>query len=145
MEPPVTWRHWNSGSGSNTVLSMPSSTQLCLLVTLATPVFAQPTQWLYTATGENAAAIQSEVDRFRRDLGDLNPNQPNSYPAGRREINWDGVGGSQGNDNLPQDFFHRTSPRGLILSTPGIRLKVSGDRETPSFAMRDLTLTDRSE
>jgi hypothetical protein len=118
------------------------TTEVCLLVALVTPVFAQPTQWLYTATGDNAAGIQSEVDRFRRDLGDLNPNQPNSFPAGRREINWDGVGGTQGNDNLPQDFFHRTSPRGLILSTPGTRLKVSGDRDTPSFAMRDLTQSD---
>jgi len=121
---------------------MRSPMEVYLLVILATPVFAQPTQWLYAATGETASAIQNEVNRFRSDLGDLNPNEPNSFPAGRREINWDGVGGTQGNDNLPQDFFHRTSPRGLILSTPGIRLKVSGDRDTPSFAMRDLTSSD---
>lgn len=121
---------------------MRSTLKLCAFVVFATNALAQPTQWLYTATGNNAAAIQSELDRFRRDLGDLNPNEPNSFPAGRREINWDGVGGNQGINSLPQDYFHRISPRGLILSTPGTRLRVSGDRETPTFAMRDLSTED---
>lgn len=108
------------------------------LACCASSAFAQ-TQWFYSATGGSPAAIQAEVDRFRRDLGDLNPNEARSFPGGRREINWDGVGGTQGNDNLAGDFFHKTSPRGLIMSTPGRRLKVSGDRDAASFNMRDVT------
>jgi hypothetical protein len=106
---------------------------------MAIPALAQPAHWLYSATGGGPAAIQSEVDRFRRELGDLNPNEARSFPSGRREINWDGVGGALGNDNLPGDFFHKTSPRGLIMATPGRRLKVSGDQSSPSFLMRDVT------
>jgi hypothetical protein len=121
---------------------MRSSIKLCLLLSLIPAAFAQPSQTVYSATGDTTGAILPEVDRFRRDLGTLNPNEANQFPGGRREINWDAVGETQGSDNLPQDFFHRTSPRGLILSTPGARLKVSGDRETPSFAMRDLTTID---
>ena len=121
---------------------MRSTLNVCLLLSLIPSAFAQPSQAVYAATGDTTGAIQSEVDRFRRDLGTLNPNETSQFPAGRREINWDGVGGTQGNDNLPQDFFHQTSPRGLILSTPGTRLKVSGDRDTASFAMRDLSMVD---
>jgi hypothetical protein len=112
---------------------------LLLAAALTLPAFAQPAQWFYAATGANPAAILGEVDRFRRDLGELNPNEAKSFPAGRREINWDGVGGTLGNDNLPGDFFHKTSPRGLLMATPGRRLKVSGDTGSPSFLMRDVT------
>lgn len=112
---------------------------LLFLIFLTTPAFPQAAHWLYSATGPNPAALQTEVDRFRNDLGTLNPNEPRSFPSGRREINWDGVGGTQGNDNLPVDFFHKTSPRGLLLATPGKRLKVSGDANSPSFLMKDVT------
>ena len=109
----------------------------CML--MAMPAFPQVAHWIYSATGATPSAIQPEVDRFRKDLGDLNPNQAQSFPAGRREINWDGVGGTQGNNDLPGDFFHKTSPRGLVMSTPGQRLKVSGDADSPSFLMKDVT------
>lgn len=112
----------------------------CLLT--AMPAFPQAAHWLYSATGATPSAIQPEVDRFRKDLGDLNPNQAQTFPAGRREINWDAVGGTQGNNDLPGDFFHKTSPRGLVMSTPGQRLKVSGDADSPSFLMKDVTKDD---
>jgi hypothetical protein len=115
-------------------------TLLLLGISLAAcPLYPQAAHWLYAATGGTASSIQGEVDRFRRDLGDLNPNEARSFPTGRREINWDAVGGTAGNNNLPGDFFHKTSPRGLIMSTPGSRLKVSGDEGSPSFLMRDVT------
>lgn len=110
-----------------------------LFLLLALPAFPQAAHWLYSAVGASPASIQGEVDRFRKDLGDLNPNEARSFSTGRREINWDGVGGTQGNDNLPGDFFNKTSARGLIMSTPGRRLKVSGDQGTPSFLMGDVT------
>ena len=123
-------------TGTNRMRSL-----LCLGISLfvALPALPQAAQWLYSATGGSPASIQGEVDRFRRDLGDLNANESRSFPAGRREINWDGVGGTLGNDNLPGDFFHKTSPRGLIMATPGLRLKVSGDQASPSFLMKDVT------
>lgn len=118
---------------------MRSLSTLGLSLFFVMPAFPQAAHWLYSATGGTAATIQGEVERFRRDLGDLNPNEARLFPSGRREINWDAVGGTLGNDNLPGDFFHKTSPRGLIMSTPGLRLKVSGDEATPSFLMRDVT------
>ncbi|MBI3683925.1 MAG: hypothetical protein HY235_26415 [Acidobacteria bacterium] len=97
---------------------------------------------LYSATGANSFSMETVVARFRNDLGDLNPNEARSFPRGRREINWDAVGGTQGNNNLPGDFFHVTSPRGLLMATPGTRLKVSGDASSPSFLMKDVTLDE---
>ncbi len=106
---------------------------------LAAPAFPQAAHWLYSGTGATPTAIQTEVERFRADLGTLNANEARSFTGGRREINWDAVGGTLGNDNLPVDFFHKTSPRGLLMATPGRRLKVSGDASSPSFLMKDVT------
>ena len=100
---------------------------------------AQSDVVLYSATGDGVTAIEQTVARFRSDLGDLNPNEARSFPSGRREINWDAVGGTLGNDNLAGNFFNATSPRGLLMATPGTRLKVSGDSGTPSFLMQDVT------
>src|SRR5262245_37806177 len=100
---------------------------ISLYLAISVTGLAQDRLNIYSVAGANPAAINPEVARFRADLGDLNPNVPQSFPDGRREINWDAVGGTLGNDNLPPDFFHITSPRGLLLATPGTRLKVSGD------------------
>lgn len=92
---------------------------------------------VYEAAGADAAAIQAKVDQFRNALGPTNP-PGNPQPSGRREINWDGVpAGSL--DPLPPAFFNTNSPRGVVLGTPGARLKVSGDSGTPSFLMKDVT------
>jgi uncharacterized repeat protein (TIGR01451 family) len=81
-----------------------------------------------SASGTNAAAIQSAVDSFRSDLGTLNPNVPGSTPGGgRREINWDGVPAQFAAPNsFPADFFNVNSPRGIVYSTPGTGFQVSG-------------------
>jgi hypothetical protein len=118
---------------------MRSATAAVLCVCFSLPSFSQATHWLYSATGGTPSSIQGEIDRFRNDLGNLNPNEARSFTGGRREINWDAVGGTQGNPNLPGDFFHKTSPRGLVMSTPGSKLKVSGDQDSPSFQMKDVT------
>jgi hypothetical protein len=79
-----------------------------------------------SASGVNAAAIQSIVDSFRTDLGTLNPNQAGSaLGGGRREINWDGVPAQFSAPNsIPADFFNVTSPRGSStpLRAQGFRL-----------------------
>ena len=118
---------------------MRSLSLLSFSLLLVVPAFSQSAHFLYSGTGATPASIQGEVERFRQDLGVLNANEAKSFTGGRREINWDGVGGTQGNDNLPVDFFHKTSPRGLLLATPGMRLKVSGDSSSPSFLMKDVT------
>src|SRR6476620_11616633 len=78
------------------------------------------------SSGANAAAIQAAVDAFRTDLGTLNANVAGSFPAGRREINWDGVpDASAAPNNLPANFFNVNSPRGAVFSTPGTGFQVS--------------------
>ena len=72
-----------------------------------------------SAAGANAAAIQATVDQFRTDLGALNPNTTQTFPAGRREINWDGVPDAFSAPNFfPSNFFNSNSPRGVIFGSP---------------------------
>lgn len=80
-------------------------------------IFATPI--IRTASGANAAAIQSAVDQFRADLGGtLNPNNGQTFTTGRREINWDGVPDNLSSpNNLPANFFNSNSPRGAVLTT----------------------------
>jgi hypothetical protein len=80
------------------------------------------------AAGTSAAAIQSAVDAYRADLGNLNPNVAGSFGSGRREINWDGVPDAFSSPNaLPPDFFNVNSPRGVVFSTPGSGFQVSAN------------------
>ena len=77
-------------------------------------------QLVRSASGANAAAIQSAVDAFRADLGTLNPNVAGTFGSGRREINWDAVPDAFSSPNpFPSGFFNANSPRGVVVSTPG--------------------------
>lgn len=89
------------------------------------------------ATGANAAAIQAKVDEFRNKLG-KNNGVGGTFADGRREVNWDGVPAAA-LDPFPGDFFVVRSARGIEFSTPGSRMKVSGDPDTPSFEFADVT------
>ena len=90
------------------------------------PVEAAPI--IYSASAANAAGIQPTVDAFRAALGVLNPNVIGSFGSGRREINWDGVPDSLSAPNLLlADFFNVTSPRGVVLNTPGTGFQVSAN------------------
>lgn len=114
---------------------------LAVLVSLASlagmlPAHAGVTQ-TFSAGGKDAAAIQSTVDQFRAALG-ANNGAGGPAASGRREINWDGVP-AQFLDPLPPDFFNKNSTRGLVMSTSGSRLKVSGDQGTASFRFTDVT------
>jgi hypothetical protein len=102
-------------------------------VTFALPAAASahadlPALSLEQAAGTSPAAIQSAVDAYRADLGNLNPNTPGSFGPGRREINWDGVPDAFAAPNdLAPDFFNRNSPRGVLFATPGSALQVSAN------------------
>lgn len=87
--------------------------------------------------GATAADLQATVDTFRARLG-VNHGTGAAATGGRREVNWDGIpAGSL--DPFPGDFFATTSPRGLVFSTPGSRMKVSGDPGTDAFLFGDVT------
>ena len=75
-----------------------------------------------------SGAIAAKVDEFRTLLGD--PRNGGTVvgpaPAGRREVNWDGVSGANLNsDTFAGDFFARTTKLGLLMTTPGTGLRVS--------------------
>jgi hypothetical protein len=77
-----------------------------------------------TATGANAAAIQAAVDAYRNSLGGNNGGGP-AQPAGRREINWDGVPDDRSAPSfMPEGQFRG---RGALFTTPGTGVQVSGD------------------
>jgi hypothetical protein len=110
--------------------------RLLLSVSLAAAVLAAPPAppvaaahpTVHAATGADPAAIAAAVAACRADLGSLNPNVAGSFPAGRREINWDGVPDAfSAPNNLPANFFNSNSPRGAVFSTPGTGLQVSAN------------------
>ena len=88
----------------------------------AVPVFT-----VFEAAGATAASITPTRDAFRTAVGGGNVAGANgSFGGLRREINWDGVPDTRADPNaLPPDFFNVTSPRGVVLSTPGTGFLVS--------------------
>ncbi len=93
---------------------------------------------VHEAAGADAASIQCAVDAFRTLLGTNNGVGGPVFSGGRREINWDGVPAAKENP-FPGDFFNVNSARGVVLSTNGERLQVSGDVNTPGFEFADVT------
>lgn len=83
-------------------------------------------QTVRQATGVTPSDIQNAVDAFRNDLGGANNGIGGTFTNGRREINWDGVPDAAAAPGfLPANFFNVTSPRGLVLATPGTGFQVS--------------------
>lgn len=94
---------------------------------------AADAQVVFSASGANAAAVQTTVDGFRAAIGPLNANVVGSLGSGRREINWDGVADAfSAPNNLPGNFFNVNSPRGVVLSTPGTGFQVSANATNPT-------------
>jgi hypothetical protein len=80
-----------------------------------------------------AGDLAPVIARYQELLGDDNGGVPQSFPTGRREINWDAVpdDASQPNGYPPAFFNAPTEPRarGAVLSTPGDHLGVSADAD----------------
>ena len=89
------------------------------------------------AAAANAAGLQAAVDDFRGRLG-ANNGVAAATTGGRREVNWDGIPAAS-LDPFPGSFFSATSPRGIVFSTPGSRMKVNGDPGSASFLVADVT------
>jgi hypothetical protein len=105
------------------------------LVVALFPIAADAAIIQFSASGANAAAIQTTVDAYRAALG-ANNGVGGSFPSGRREINWDGTPAAfSAPNNLPPDFFNVNSPRGVVFSTPGTGFQVSGDGSSPAAAL----------
>ena len=105
----------------------------------AAPQVEQAGPVVIAGAGAGPADIQAKVDEYRQLLGmPNNEGQPDSQPAGHREINWDGLPDELAAPNTYlADFFNDTKPpraRGARLSTPGTGLMVSADGDNPSGA-----------
>ncbi|MCV3270327.1 VPLPA-CTERM sorting domain-containing protein [Roseobacter sinensis] len=71
------------------------------------PSLAPSAPVVFSASGADAASIQAEVDAFRDALGALNPNEPENFDGGRRQINWDAAPDAISDPNpFPGDFFN---------------------------------------
>lgn len=113
------------------------SSAVLALILAGAPTFVNA-EAIFSSTGANAAAIQSTVDAFRAALGTNNGVLPGGLAGGRREVNWDAIPTGL-LDSFPGTFFQ--SSRGIEFSTPGTRMKVSGDVGSPSFEFADVTAT----
>jgi hypothetical protein len=119
----------HTGVGRSEVWDAPVSptTEVCVdddIAPAAAPLMeATASRKIIVASG----SIEAAVAEFRALLG--NPNNgaaTGEQPAGRREINWDGVPvGLTNTTHFPEQFFNGVSPRGLVYQQ-GLRgLEVS--------------------
>jgi len=96
----------------------------CAILTAApmwiAPAAAAPV--VFSDSGATAIDIEAEVNAFRVALGDPNnANNPGPLASGRREINWDGGGATNGTAAVtPFTVFENT--RGATFTTPGTGL-----------------------
>ena len=88
---------------------------------------------------QSTGAIEADLTAFRELLGNPNNNAlVGQQPAGRREVNWDGVPAGVTNVfNFPNKFFNVNSPRGLVYGSANRGLEVSSQGFTdinPTYA-----------
>lgn len=91
---------------------------------------------IYQAAGPSPVAIQTEIQRFRDDLGSENPLDPGSLGNGYRVVNWDTIPDNKAAPNtFAGDLFNANTPgfaAGLLLDTPGTGFQVSASPTNPT-------------
>lgn len=101
------------------------------LAPLATPASAAaPSFTKIQGAAANPAGLQGTVNAYRAVLGNPdNGSTPGSQPAGRREINWDGVPDQISSPGLmPPDLFNTVVPRGAVFAnSANNKFQVSAD------------------
>ncbi len=103
-----------------------------VMLTSPAITFAKPV--VFSAAGQTPSSIQASVDAFRNFLG-TNNGVGNSFPGGRREINWDGVPDAfAAPNNLPANFFKREFPAWRRVLHSGVWLP--GERQCRRRANR---------
>lgn len=84
---------------------------------------------VYTTTGDNADAVRDTINAYRDALGELNPFEPQNFPDGRRQINWDAAPDAVSAPNpFAGDFFNfNAAPRarGIEFTTNGEGFQLS--------------------
>jgi hypothetical protein len=79
-----------------------------------------------TNTSVTAGTANAALTAFEAGIGAANNGTGPPKSIGFRTVNWDGVPEASSDPNhLTPDFFNTTSPRGLVLGTPGTALEVS--------------------
>src|SRR3954469_13412644 len=109
---------------------MKTPTFLCAAALLITASVRSHAGFIvFEGAGANPAAITPTRDGFRAAVGGGSVAGANgSFGGVRREINWDGVPDASADPNpLAANFFNVTSPRGVVLSTPGTGFLVSAN------------------
>jgi hypothetical protein len=108
---------------------------------------AHATAVITTAAGPSASDIQTNVNNFRTSiaLGGGNNGVGGFFTNGFRNINWDGVPDGVADPNLmPGNFFNANSPRGLLLTTPGLGFLNSADSSNPTSSPIEFGTIDPS-
>jgi hypothetical protein len=96
-----------------------------------------PQATLVTAAGDITAA----VDAFRTALGASNGGTAGEQAAGRREINWDGIGANpfDNRNDFPADFFNTNVKSGAVFTTAGTGFRNDSTRFVdinPAYALQ---------
>lgn len=127
-------------------MSLKSLALFCSFSALVSGAASAASFDVFSATGSDAASIQSTVDDFRNALGALNAPEPVNAPGGRRQINWDAAPDAISDPNpFPGDFFNfPAAPRARGIefqatgSTKGFELSATEASGTPkAFGKED--------
>jgi hypothetical protein len=82
-----------------------------------------------TNTSVTAGTANAAMSAFEAAIGGANNGSGTGlFANGFRSVNWDGVPDAHAAPNLlPADFYNITSPRGVVLITPGTGVEVSAN------------------
>jgi hypothetical protein len=87
-------------------ISTRTAAPLLLAISFTIPTMGHAAS-IFSAAGNAPVDIETKVNEFRDELGDLNPFAPENFDDGRRQINWDAAPDAISDPNaFPPDFFN---------------------------------------